>query len=182
MNDALQSMLDNMPAKTGRSYPEWKALLAQHQFAKHSEAMAFLKKEHGVTHGYANTILQLIKKESQPAELDLVAAQYVGKENLRPIYERLLEVVQGFGDDVEIAPKKTSVSLRRKVQFALVKPATKTRVDLGLKIKGQAPEGRLEDSGPFGTMCTHRIRLASAAEIDAEVINWLKTAYAGAGG
>ena len=82
-----------------------------------------------------------------------------------------------FGDDVVIAPKKGSVSLIRKKQFALIKPATKTRIDLGLKLKDIAVQGRLENSGPFGTMCTHRIQLKNIADIDNEVIGWLSKAY-----
>jgi len=73
--------------------------------------------------------------------------------------------------------RKGSVSYIRKRQFALVKPATKTRVDLGLKIKEQEPEGRLESSGPFGAMCTHRIQLKDPSEVDKEVKEWLKVAY-----
>ena len=74
-------------------------------------------------------------------------------------------------------PKKGSVSLIRKKQFALIKPATKTRIDLGLKLKGVEVQGRLEDSGPFGTMCSHRIQLKSISDVDNEVIEWLSKAY-----
>lgn len=80
-----------------------------------------------------------------------------------------------------IAPKKANVSLRRKKQFALVQPSTKTRIDLGLKIKDKEPDERLENSGPFGTMCTHRIRLDTIADFDKEVVAWLKEVYEGVG-
>ncbi|WP_246128942.1 DUF5655 domain-containing protein [Colwellia demingiae] len=69
------------------------------------------------------------------------------------------------------------MSLIRKKQFALIKPATKTRIDLGLKLKDVEVQGRLENSGPFGTMCTHRIQLKNIADIDVEVIKWLSMAY-----
>ena len=103
--------------------------------------------------------------------------QYKGKELLQPLYDLLISTVENFGDDVVITPKKGSVSLIRKNQFALIKPATKTRIDLGLKLKGVEVQGRLENSGPFGTMCTHRIQLKSLTDIDADVINWLSMAY-----
>ena len=103
--------------------------------------------------------------------------QYSGKESLKPIYELLLSIVEKFGEDVVIAPKKGSVSLIRKNQFALIKPATKKRIDLGLKLKGIEVQGKLEDSGPFGTMCTHRIQLKSISDVDNEVIGWLSKAY-----
>ena len=176
MEQALQTMIDNMPAKTGKSLEQWKALLKEKAFAKHMEAVNFLKKEHGVTHGFANAIVAL-SKEDQPAEEDLVANQYSGKEALRPVYEKLLALVQSFGPDVTVTPKKTTVSLIRKRQFALINPATKTRIDLGLKLKEVPFTDRLLHSGPFGTMCTHRVQLSSPDEVDAELTAWLREAY-----
>lgn len=176
MDKALQTMINNMPEKTGKSLSEWKNLLRTKSFLKHSEAVNFLKKEHNVTHGFANTIVALSKEENEtPA--DLVKNQYKGKENLLPIYERLLTVIKEFGKDVTITPKKTSVSIIRKKQFALIKPATKTRIDLGLKFKDKQTTDRLENSGPFGTMCTHRVKLSNVNEIDNELIAWLKESY-----
>ena len=89
----------------------------------------------------------------------------------------LLSSIKNFGEDIVITPKKGSVSLIRKKQFALIKPATKTRIDLGLKLKGVEVQGRLEDSGPFGAMCTHRIQLKDISDVDKEVIEWLSKAY-----
>lgn len=105
----------------------------------------------------------------------LIEAQYAGKKDaLRPILERVLETVRPFGPDVDIAPKKTSVSLRRSKQFALIEPTTATRVDLGINLTGTAPAGRLEVAGG---MCTHRVRSTSAEDGDAEVVAWLREAY-----
>ena len=176
MDKALQTMIDNMPEKTGKSLQEWKKILKQRSFAKHGEAMKFLKGEHNVTHGFANTII-LLSKDNDKTPADLVDNQYKGKENLIPIYTKLLEVVKGFGKDVMVTPKKTSVSVIRKRQFALIKPATKTRIDLGLKFNDKPTGDRLLNSGPFGTMCTHRVQLTDKDEVDQELINWLKEAY-----
>ncbi|WP_394133058.1 DUF4287 domain-containing protein [Shewanella maritima] len=176
MDKALQTMIDNMPEKTGKALPEWLALLSTQQFEKHSQAVNFLKSEHGVSHGFANTIVTLSKNDNA-SEQDLVSAQYQGKENLLPIYQRLHEIISEFGRDVTVTPKKTSVSFIRKRQFALVKPATKTRIDLGLKLKDVEIQGKLEGSGPFGTMCTHRIQLKQITDIDDEVCQWLSKAY-----
>ena len=180
MDKALQTMIDNMPEKTGKSLNEWKSLLKTMSFSKHSEAVNFLKKEHQVTHGFANTIVTLSKEENIDPT-DLVNTQYAGKESLLPIYESLLKVVKSLGTDVAIAPKKTSVSIIRKKQFALIKPATKTRIDLGLKLKDKPITDRLGNSGPFGTMCTHRVQLSDIHQIDEELKQWLQEAYHAAG-
>ncbi|SHH36850.1 DUF4287 domain-containing protein [Winogradskyella jejuensis] len=176
MEKALQTMIDNMPEKTGKSLEEWKSILQSKDFAKHSEAVNYLKNEHSVTHGFANTIVSL-SKEEQTTPQDLVKIQYNGKENLFQIYENLISVIKTFGDDVKVTPKKTEVSLDRKRKFAVIKPATKSRIDLGLKLKGKPTTERLENSGPFGTMCTHRVRLTDVNQIDSELIEWVKEAY-----
>ena len=75
------------------------------------------------------------------------------------------------------APKKSNISLRRKKQFALIQPSTKTRIDLGLKFKSRPFEGRLESSGPFGTMCTHKVIITEHNQVDDELTHLLNDAY-----
>jgi len=79
---------------------------------------------------------------------------------------------------VEIAPKKSYVSLRRNKQFAIVQPSTRTRVDLGINLKSEPAAGRLEKSGSFNAMVSHRVRLKKPADVDKEVRAWLKKAWA----
>lgn len=176
MEQALKTMINNMPEKTGKSLEQWFDVLAKQNFTKHSLAVNYLKTQYNVGHGFASTIVSLANEKNAPV-VDLVASQYQGKESIYPIYKALLSIVESFGSDIIITPKKASVSLIRKHQFALIKPATKTRIDLGLKLKGVAVQGVLEDSGPFGTMCTHRIQLKSIKDIDQAVSDWLTQAY-----
>jgi len=176
----LQTMINNMPEKTGKSLEEWFVILNEANLSKHGEMMKLLKGEHDVTHGFANTIVLLFRQQAEggaPAEEDLVAAQYSKKQALKPIYDKVIEIVEGFGEDVEIAPKKNYVSLRRSKQFAIIKPATKTRVDLGFNAKGEQPTDRFTGGKAFGGMCTHLVQLTSLDEVDGEVEAWLKKAY-----
>jgi len=176
MDRALKTMIDNMPEKTGKSLNEWKEILKGKSFVKHAEGVKYLKTEHNITHGFANTIVTLSKGENNSSD-DLVENQYKGKENLKPIYNELISYLKTLGKDVIITPKKGGVSIIRKKQFTLIKPATKTRIDLGFKLKDKPITSRLENSGPFGTMCTHRVKISKIEEIDNELKEWLKEAY-----
>ena len=176
MDPALKTMIENMPEKTGKPLDEWKKILKTKSFEKHSEGVKYLKSEYNVTHGFANTIVTLSKEDDNTSE-DLVESQYKGKEDLIPIYEELIKYLSSLGSDVTITPKKGSVSIIRKRQFVLIKPATKTRIDLGFKLKDKPITNRLENSGPFGTMCTHRVRISKSAEIDSELKRWIIKAY-----
>ncbi len=165
--------------KTGHTLEHWIKVVKANGLEKHKAIMDHLKSEHGFTHGFANFVA-LKSREADAGSIEdntLLDNQYKGKEVLKPIYDQLLAEIEKFGSDITITPKKDSVSLIRKRQFALIKPATKTRIDLGLKIKDKPNEGRLEGSGPFGTMCTHRVRIEQLEDLDAEVIGWLREAY-----
>ena len=176
MDKALQTMIDNMPEKTGKSLNEWKSILKEKSFSKHSEGVKYLKTEYNVTHGFANTIVSLSKEEKATPD-DLISAQYKGKEQLLPIFKKLMVYLESLGTDITVTPKKTSVSVIRKKQFILIKPATKTRIDLGFKLRDKPTTERLENSGPFGTMCTHRVRLTDESQIDNELKGWILEAY-----
>jgi hypothetical protein len=184
-DDMTKSMIANMPAKTGKPLADWVAIVRESGLEKHGDMVKLLKSDHGMTHGFANLVAHEVRGgvATRPAaEDDLVGAQYAGdKTALKPIYDVLVRAVKGFGDDVELAPKKAYVSLRRAKQFGLIQPSTKTRVDVGINLKGTGPAGRLEASGSFNAMVSHRVRLTSAAEVDGELIGWLKAAYDAAG-
>lgn len=175
--DQLATMLANIPEKTGKALHEWIALIAKSGLEKHGAIMKLLKEEHGVSHGFANLIASKARETGE--EVDLVESQYAGaKADLRPLYEEIVVFAQSLGSDVEIAPKKASVSLRRKKQFALITPATKTRIDLGVALKGDEPTARLEI---YNAMCSHRVRLEDMASFDDEVKGWMKEAYSRSG-
>ncbi len=174
------SMVANMAEKTGKSLEQWIALAKKSGESAHGKIVAHLKSEHGLGHGYANLVAHrfLTPAGSEPQGDDLVEALFAGKKAaLRPIHDALMKAAKALGKDVEIAPKKTYVSLRAAKQFALVQPSTATRVDLGLNLKGVEPTARSEASGSFSAMCTHRVRLESAKDVDSEVKGWLQQAY-----
>jgi hypothetical protein len=178
------AMIAGLQEKTGKSLAEWLQILRATDLTKHKEIVSLLKASHGLTHGYANMIaLQFLQSDSQTANdtAALVATQYAGaKAGLLPIYDAVIAAVNGFGKDVEISPKKAYVSLRRSKQFAIVQPSTASRLDIGLVLKNIDPKGRLEASGSFNAMVTHRVRVSKPEEVDKELVSWLRQAYQGA--
>ncbi|MEP2024858.1 MAG: DUF5655 domain-containing protein [Reichenbachiella sp.] len=83
----------------------------------------------------------------------------------------MIVYLKTLGNDVTITPKKGSISLVRKHQFVLIKPATKIRIDLGFKLKDKPITDR------FGTMCTHRVMIAEVSEVDNELKSWMQEAF-----
>jgi hypothetical protein len=180
LDKATQTQLNNIQTKTGKTLDELKALIQASGLTKHSEIRDMLKRELALGYGDANTLAHIA---FQPAETDspktmdqVVDEIYTGgKAPLRPIHDKLMAAINQFGD-FEVAPKKGYVSLRRQRQFAMITPATKTRVEVGLNMKGIEATERLI-AMPKGSMCQFKINVTEADQIDNELIGWIKTAY-----
>jgi hypothetical protein len=181
VEEALRSQLRNIEATYGRSIDEWVALIRDSGKRRHGEIVAMLKADYGLSHGAANRVALVALDTLEPKATDPVEAMYpAGKEGLLPIHGRLMAIVHGLGTDIEIAPKKGYLSLRRRKQFAMIKPAAK-HIDLGLVLPDRAPAGRLESAATFNALFTHRVRLGSLDEVDDELNGWIGDAYAAAG-
>ncbi|MEP7012348.1 MAG: DUF5655 domain-containing protein [Acidobacteriota bacterium] len=182
---AVQSQIANLEAKTGKSMAEWLEIGRSSGFSKHGEIVKFLKEKYGIGHGSANLIaLRSLEASSPPpaASADPADDLFAGaKAGLRPIHDAVMKALRGFGSDLEEAPKKGYLSLRRKKQLGVIQPGAATRVDLGLVLKEVEPAGRLEAAGSWNGMMTHRVRLTAPAEVDAELIGWLRQAFDAAG-
>lgn len=184
LDKAYATQIANIEKSTGKKLNEWIAIVNKSGFQKHGELVNFLKNNHGFTHGNANMVVHYAKQSHADAadnDTDWITEQYKGKENLKAWYDRIMSEILQFGRDVEVAPKKAYVSLRRKKQFAILLPSTKTRLDIGLNIKGVSPSGNVEAAGSWNSMCTHRIKVEEEKLINKELINWIKQAYEQAG-
>jgi hypothetical protein len=174
MDAETQKRIDGLPASTGKPLSDWFAVLQAANLEKHGDMMTLLKDEHGVSHGFANFIALMYRNQGGPEGEDLVARQYAAKPELRPIYDAIIAAVSEFGTDVDVVPKQASVSLRRSKQFALVSPATKTRVDVGVNLKGEPGGERLR---AIGGICTHTVGVTGVEQVDGELLGWLRDAY-----
>jgi hypothetical protein len=186
LDKATQTQLANIQKKTGKTLEQLYAWLAASGKAKHGELRDAAKSGLALGHGDANTLVTLYLRatgaSAAPAASSDTAVDeiYAGpKAALRPIHERVMAAIGGFGA-FEIAPKKGYLSLRRKKQFAMVGPATKTQVEIGINAKGLAGGARLVVVPPGG-MCQYKVRVAAASEVDAELVAWLRAAFDAAG-
>ena len=178
--ESLAKMIESLKEKTGKTLDEWRAVIANAGWVRHGEIVAGLKSEHGVSHGYANQIALRAKNSAEPTAADPLDEMFAKRPEAKAVYDILLPKIKSFGSDVDLAPKKGYVSVRRKKQFAILQPAA-GRLDVGIQLKGVEAGSRLEASGSFNAMLTHRVRVATIGEVDGELLGWLETAYAAAG-
>jgi hypothetical protein len=185
----VRTWIDALPQKTGRSLDDWLRLIETQGPPGEKERRDWLKAGHGLGTNHAMWMaahsLGKGREDSDPEAylrhaVESVDAMFAGaKAPLRPIYEELLTLSLSLAPDVKACPCATMVPIFRNHVIAQIKPATKTRIDLGLALKDTLATGRLIDTGGFAKKdrITHRIPIASVVEIDDEVRRWLKAAY-----
>lgn len=184
LDKAVQTQLNNIQKKTGKTLEELTALIAASGLTKHGEIRDMLKRDLGLGHGDANTLTHVALQsdgaraaQAKGLSIDQVvdAIYSGGKAPLRPIHDKLMAAINQFGE-FEIAPKKGYVSLRRSRQFAMITPATKSRVEVGLNAKELEATDRLL-AMPKGSMCHFRVNLSDPEQVDDELIGWIRSAY-----
>ncbi len=186
VENAVATQLANIEKRTGQSLAELVKIARASGFNKHGEIRDHLKATLGIGFGDANALAHYAAKSAAPGgEIvadanDIVAALYAGpKADLRPIHDAVMAKINAFGA-FETSPKKTYLSLRRKKQFAMLGPATNTRVELGLNIKSLPPHDRLIEQAAGG-MCNYKVKLNDVSEVNAELIKWVRAAFDAAG-
>jgi hypothetical protein len=170
VDEGLEVQIRNIEQRYGKPLGEW---------------IAMLKSRYGMSQGSSHRIAlkareadaASIVKAAEASGRDPVDDLYSGKKvGLKPLHDALMTAITNFGDDIELAPKKGHVSLRRKKQFAMIQP-TATRIDLGLILKDVPTTERLESAASFNALFTHRVRVNTINDVDAQVVAWLKQAY-----
>jgi hypothetical protein len=182
LDQAVQTQLANIQERTGRSLDELFELIEKAGLEKHGQIRTMLKESLGMGHGDANTLTHVwLHRDDGPSTPDdEVERIYAGpKAGLRPIHDAVMAAVEGFGA-FEVAPKKAYLSLRRSRQFAMIGPATKTQVEIGLNVKDLPESPRITAQKPGG-MCQYKTRLSDPSEVDDELLGWIRAAYDGAG-
>ena len=180
VEQGLQAQIRNIEASYGKPMSEWIAIISASGLTKHTDVVSMLKKDYGMTHGAAHRVSLVAREQAAAAGpgSDPVSALYAGKKaSLRPLHDALMTTIRAFGDDIETAPKKGYLSLRRRKQFAMIQPSGAGRIDLGLILRDVPPDARLESAKGFNALFTHRVRLTSTADIDPQLTAWLQRAY-----
>ena len=185
------SILENLTGKNGRSLAEWVRLVREEGPRESKAGRMWLKEEHGLGGTSARMIVDRAhgrgEEDTDSASYLAAAPRYVeamfegAKSDLRPILNALLRTAVELGSDVKICPCRTIVPLYRRHVFAQIKPSNRSRLDLGLALRGidQRPPSRLIETGGIekGDRITHRIPLGAVTKVDDEVFRWLRVAY-----
>jgi hypothetical protein len=178
--EMLADIEQRLAASTGDDVATWAERVRATGLATEPEVRAWLA-EQGIT-GYGQMVL-VMERFGYPdfftATPDaLVDGQYAEKPALRPVYDAAVTAALGVGQ-VHVQARKTYVSLvgpRRT--FAVLQASTKDRVDLGLRLEGREPGGRLLPARSLGNgSSTVRVALTRVEDVDDEVVDLLAEAY-----
>ena len=181
---SFQAYLDNIKAKTGKTPDDFKKLAEKKGLlkpgVKAGDIVEWLKKDFDLGHGHAMAIYAVLKSANEPrlSSGDAIEKHFSGNKSAwRKPFDNLLSKLKEFGNEIRVEPTSSYLSiLNADKKFAIVQ-ITAERMDIGIKVKGAEPTGRLEASGSWNAMVTHRVRINDQKQIDKELITWLRHAY-----
>ena len=186
LDRAVQTQIDNIQKKTGKSLDELATFIKASDLSKHGEIRDMLKRELGLGHGDANTLAHIVLQSdgtsaaAGKSQADILDEIYIGKKaDLRTIHDALIKHINKFGE-FETLTKKGYISLRRKKQFAMIGPKTNTRVEVGLNAKELPADERLLEQ-PKGSMCNYIVHVTDASQVDDQLVAWVRSAFESAG-
>lgn len=166
--------------RTGAGLTVWTRRIKKSGADKNEAMLRDWLENQGIT-GYPQQLL-MFERFGYPDYLvagadQLIDAQYSDRESLRPILDRILAATANLAG-VRVQARKGYVTLvTPRRTFALIR-ATKSRVDLGFRLEGKKPRGRLVAAGSMPQeWSTVKFELASPADVDDAVLKVLAQAY-----
>ena len=186
---AAERAISRMRTATGRSLEEWVGVLEEAGPAGGGDRLAWLRSEHLLGSNYARLIVDRaegrnLERSDSGVYMEVAAgwveSMFTGRRaELRPLFNRLMEITLNLGPDVRVSPRPRVVQVFRRRQFVQVRPDNLQRLDLGLALGSPPASDRLHErrGRSRGDRITHKLRLAQVGQLDGELRRWLATAY-----
>jgi hypothetical protein len=181
---SFQAYLDTIKAKTGMVPDDFQKIAVEKGLLggniKAGPILAWLKDDYGLGSGHSMALISIFRERAlgRPTMEEAIDKFFAGsKAPWQLTWDELMAAVMKFGSGVALQPTDTYIGLTRDGKKFAVVATTATRMDVGLKLKGDPVTDRLRASGNWNVMCTHRVQLVDGAELDDQLIGWLREAY-----
>ncbi|MEJ1230176.1 MAG: DUF4287 domain-containing protein [Galbitalea sp.] len=186
----FQAYLDTIEEKTGLGPDDFVELARARGLlvdgVKAGPVIAWLEADYGLGKGHAMALVSVFRGRldgSGPSKEERIDRQFAGARSAwrRLTYDEIMAAVMKFGPDVAVQPTDTYIGITRGGRKFAVVAATATRMDIGVKLKGEPSTDRLALAGTWNNMVTHRVQLPVGTELDDQLSAWLREAYDRAG-
>lgn len=180
--EMMQAVSASMQERTGRTVEEWVALVVSSDVdpVDQRAVRRWLKSEHDLPQNSRYAVAYAAARSAgwvPPTDEEQIERQYSGpKSDLRPVFDRVRDILEGLGDDVSMEGRKTYIPFVRRRQFAAVAASTRSRVDVGLRFV-EAPDSPLLSEAGGPGQATHKLSLTAVDDVTDDVEDLLRTAY-----
>src|SRR5258707_8838840 len=105
VDEGLEAQIRNIEQQYGKPLGEWIALIRESGITKHTEIVAMLKSQYGMSHGSAHRVAlkareaeaASIVKAAEASSRDSVSELYSGKKaGLKPLHDTLMTAITTF--------------------------------------------------------------------------------------
>jgi hypothetical protein len=175
-----QEFIRDVKSISGRDLKTWLSVIQKTGLTKRNEIVSWLKDQHSFGHVNASLLVGIYLNDGKPVYADsddLLSAQFEKKEELRPLFNKLvgdtLKAVKGS----EVTVKKTYISLHGQREFAAINIKSK-EIRLAMDLGNVPFDGNLQKSKLTGPMprISHMVVITVAGDISKKVLDLLKQA------
>ncbi|MFQ5627893.1 MAG: DUF5655 domain-containing protein [bacterium] len=176
-----KKIIDSLQDETGNDLNAWLSEIKKQNFEKRNDIMNWLKKERGLKHSVANTLVMIYFNDGKPVYQDTVSlkdAWFEKKEHLRPLYEQLEKAIAGIDREVNLIEKKLYMSFNGKREFAVASIKSK-EIRVGMDLGDTPFDDYLLQAKSLGAMprISHMVVVTEPADIDGKLTGYLQQAY-----
>lgn len=177
-----KEFMDSLKSETGKDLSTWMKILDGAPSKKRNEVIAWLKSDHGFGHMKASLLGGIHANGGKPVYQstdNLLEAQFAKADDMRPLYEALLDFVKKSIPASTVLPKKTYVSLLENREFAAVNIKQK-ELRVGLDLGDRPFDEKIEKAKLSGPMprISHMFVLTDAKQLDSSIADALKESHA----
>ncbi len=177
------AVIENLPAKTGKTLEEWVRLVKNEAPADKKLRLDWLKNTYRLGHIQANIILSIADTgKSTYADAGSLMQNLFAGENTgaAPLYQLMRKLAASIGSDIKVSVNRTYISFKRKQVFMTLKPVKGVLI-IGMALPEEIENDRLTRARFLGT--PHRINLQVSVrepgEVDGDLKFLIKKAYEG---
>lgn len=164
-----QEFINGLKSTTGKDLKSWLLVIKQEGIPKRNDIIKWLKETHSFGHMNASLLVGVYLNGGNPvyaSTADLLEAQFEKCEEMRPLYNKLVEYIKAHDKNADFVVKKTYVSVTKKREFAAMN-IKRNELRLGFDLGEMPFDDSLMKSKLTGPMprISHMLVIASESDI-----------------
>jgi len=175
-----QEFIVGLNTDTGKDLRSWLSAIRESGIEKRNDIIKWLKDKHGLGHMNASLLMGIYANDGKPvysSDQTLLDIQFEKYQEMRPLFENLMNAILSWDNSIDFVIKKTYVSITKKREFAAIN-IKKGELRLGLDLGERAFDQFVEKAKLTGPMAriSHMVVIRDNADMKKDIFDLLEIA------